>query len=127
MKCIYCQTKAGFFKRLCADCAKLVETVNNLPTSFGYRDLLDALLGTGVGAVKIERFLDRDLDGSGSVNDQVTARMTNEVMAGLGQPSHMSGTDVKKVREDIAAGRAPSLTDQEVVHHHDPQDPTHKH
>ena len=117
MRCLYCQTKAGFFKRLCPDCLRLVAVVRGLPPSFGYRELLDRLLETGVTTEKIERFLDTDTDGSGSVNDQITARMTNEVMAGLGQPSHMAAPEVKKVREDISRGKAPSSTDQEVVNY----------
>lgn len=119
MRCIFCQEKAGFFKKACPDCTKLTETVKALPPSFGYRTLLDALLATGVAPVKIEKFLDADIGGQGSLNDQITARMTNEVMAGLGQPSHMTAPDVKNVRKDIAEGHAPSLVDHEVLHHSD--------
>lgn len=118
MKCLYCQSKAGFFKRICPDCLKLVEVVKALPPSFGYRELLDQLLAVHVPTEKIEKFLDTDVDGSGSVNDQITARMTNEVMAGLGQPSHMTARDVKKVRGEITQGKAPSQTDGEVTDYH---------
>lgn len=115
MRCVYCQTKAGFFKRFCPDCAKLIAVVKGLPPSFGYRELLDSLLATGISPEKVEKFLDTDLDGTGSINDQITARMTNEVMAGLGQPSHMTARDVKKVKDDIAAGKSPSKVDEEVT------------
>lgn len=115
MKCIYCQEKAGFFKRICPDCLKLVALLKEAPSSFGYRELLDHLLATDVPTEKIEKFLDSDVDGQGSINDQITARMTNEVMASLGQPSHMTATDVKKVRQDIAEGKSPSKVDQEVT------------
>lgn len=114
MKCIYCKEKAGLFKRICIDCLKLVEIVKKLPPSFGYRELLDSLFETNVSNQKIQTFLDTDVDGHGSVNDQITARMTNEVMSSLGQPSHMTSIDVKKVRQDIAEGRAPSVVDKEV-------------
>lgn len=117
MNCIYCQTRAGLLKRLCPDCAKLVDVANALPPSFGYRELLDSLMATGASTDKIEKFLMTDIDGRGSINDQITARMTNEVMAGLGQPSHMSSLDVKKVRQQIAEGKPPSLVDQEVVNY----------
>jgi hypothetical protein len=121
MKCVYCRERAGFFKRICRDCDKLVETVRSVHSQadreggFGYRELLDTLLATGVDGAKIEKFLDADVDGRGSVNDQITARMTNQIMESLGQPSQMKGTDVKKVRQDIAEGRAPSKTDTEVT------------
>lgn len=113
MKCIYCQEKAGFFKRFCHDCSKLVAIIKRAPSSFGYRELLDQLLATDVPSEKIEKFLDTDSDGTGSLNDQITARMTNQVMTSLGQPSQMTSRDVKQVRKDILEGRAPSLTDKE--------------
>ena len=121
MKCVYCQERAGFFKRVCRDCDHLVETVRALHSQadreggFGYRDLLDTLIATGIDHAKIEKFLDADVDGRGSVNDQITARMTNQIMESLGQPSQMTGKGVKQVRKDIAEGRAPSQVDQEVV------------
>ena len=113
MKCVYCQTRAGLLKKICSDCNKLITALNAAPPSFGYRELLDTLIATGALHTKIEKFLDADLDGQGTINDRITARMTNEVMAGLGQPSSMTGKDVKKVRQDIVEGRAPSLTDHE--------------
>ncbi|HEX5037572.1 MAG TPA: hypothetical protein VFX30_10475 [bacterium] len=121
MKCAYCEEKAGFFKRVCKDCDRLVETVKEIhgraerEGGFGYRDLLDTLIATGIDHAKIEKFLDADVDGRGSVNDQITARMTNQIMESMGQPSQMTGKDVKKVRKDIAEGKAPSQTDAEVV------------
>lgn len=118
MNCVYCHERAGFFKRFCQDCRKLIAVMRHAPDSFGYRELLDQLLATDVSTDKIETFLHKDLDGRGSLNDQITARMTNQIMASLGQPSAMTGPDVKKVKEDMAAGRAPSQVDQEVVSHH---------
>jgi hypothetical protein len=121
VKCVYCQERAGFFKRVCKDCDRLVDTVKEIhgqaerEGGFGYRELLDTLIATGVDHAKIEKFLDADVDGRGSVNDQITARMTNQIMESMGQPSQMSGKDVKKVRKDIAEGKAPSQTDAEVV------------
>jgi len=115
MKCVYCRERAGFFKRICGDCDTLVETVKAMAPSFGYREFLDTLLATGIDPQKIEKFLDADVDGRGTVNDHITARMTNQIMESLGQPSQMSSKDVKKVRSDIAEGRAPSAVDQEVT------------
>ena len=115
MKCIYCREGAGFLKRTCPDCLKLVEAFNSLNPSFGFRELLDTLFATGVPNGKIELFLDSDAGGSGSLRDRITARMTNEVMTSLGQPSHLKGEDVQKVRRDIAQGKAPSRLDAEVI------------
>ena len=118
MKCAYCQEKAGFFKRTCSDCQQLVTIISTAPDSFGYRELLEKLIETGVASEKIEKFLDTDVQGGGTINDQITARMTNEIMTSLGQPSTLSGTEVKKVREDIAAGNPPSAQDHDHEHEH---------
>lgn len=115
MKCVYCQMRAGFFKRICPECDKMVETVQKMPASYGYRELLDTLLATGIDPRKIEKFLDADVDGRGSVNDHVTARMTNQIMESLGQSSQMTSQGVKQVRKDIAGGKAPSQVDAEVT------------
>ncbi len=119
MRCLYCQEKAGFFKKICPDCSKLIHAFESLPKTYGYSQLLDQLLATEVPTQKIEKFLDTDVigEGQGTLNDQITARMTNEVMAGLGQPSNMTGEAVQQVRKDIAEGRAPSLTDKEHLEH----------
>jgi phage tail tape-measure protein len=93
----------------------LVAAVNHLQKNFGYRELLDALFATGVSNEKISLFLEKDVDRYGSLHNRVLARMTNEVMGALGQPSKMSAEDVKKVRRQIEEGKSPSLTDQEVV------------
>ena len=115
MRCAYCQAKAGFFKRTCSDCIRLADALNTLSPSFGFRELLDKLMETGVANERIDRFLNADLDGSGSIQEHVTARMTNEVMAALGQPSHLKGDDVKRVKKLMEAGKPPSKTDEEVV------------
>lgn len=118
MKCVYCDEKAGLFKRICTDCRRMADVFKKLPPSFGFRELLDQLFETGISNEKIDRFLQADVDGRGSIQDHMTARMTNEVMAALGQPSQMKGADVKKVRQMVAEGKAPSATDQEVVDYH---------
>lgn len=115
MKCVYCQGKAGLFKRICADCRRLADVFKSLPASYGFRELLDRWMATGVSNEKIDRFLNADVDGGGSIQDHLTARMTNEVMGALGQPSHMKAQDVKKVKQMVAEGKPPSETDEEVV------------
>ena len=117
MKCVYCQEKSGFLRRFCQDCQKVLDVIRKAPSSFGYRELLDQLLSTTVAPTKIEKVLDTDLDGAGSINDHLTARMTNEIMTSLGQPTNMTGPAVKQVRHDIQAGKAPSQMDHEVIGH----------
>lgn len=105
-KCIYCQDASGLLSQVCKDCRKLIAAYKTLGTSFGYRELLDSLLATEVDENKIERFLDADPDGSGSLNQQVTARMTNELMGAMGQESHMTANDVKDVEESVKRGES---------------------
>lgn len=101
--CCYCRSKSGFFKKVCPDCLKLKEAFRQLEASgsFGYNELLDTLLATGVSTDRIDKFLETDIDGKGSFRNRVTARMTNEVMGSLGIPSDMKPEDVKKVRESM--------------------------
>ncbi len=93
----------------------MIQVMQSAPESFGYRELLDRLMATDVPTAKIQTFLDKDMDGKGSLNDQLTARMTNQIMASLGQPSFMTADGVKKVKDDIVAGRPPSLMESDVV------------
>ena len=96
--------------------------MHELPTSFSFNDLLNVLMATGSNQEKIEKFLEADPYHEGSLRNQVTARMTNEVMQGLGQPSDMDAKKVRQVRDDIAAGRLPSFAEQEVADIHQLKD-----
>jgi len=118
MKCLFCDDKAGFLKRICPDCIKMGQSIAGLRPHFSYSELLDALIHTGVTQEKIEKFLEADPYHEGSFRNQVTARMTNEVMAGLGIPSDMDAKKVSQVRDDIAAGKLPSFEEQEVADIH---------
>lgn len=104
--CVYCKYRSGLISQVCRDCRKLIAAVKKLPEDFGYRQLLDTLLETKVDPDKIGSFLDADPDSKGSLNQQITARMTNQLMTDLGQPSKMSAKDVKEVQEKIARGES---------------------
>ncbi len=114
MRCIFCHEKAGFFKRICPDCIKLGQSVQELPPSFSFNDLLNGMMATGATQEKIEKFLEADPYQEGSLRNQVTARMTNEVMAGLGIPSDMDFKGVAQVRKDLSEGKLPSFEEQEI-------------
>ena len=61
--------------------------------------MLDFLAATGVPRHAIERFLEADPDGRGSVRDQIAADMTNQLLEALGQRGRQSVADVKRIRE----------------------------
>jgi hypothetical protein len=61
--------------------------------------MFDSLMATGVPRHTIERFLDADPDGQGSVRDQIAAEMTNQLLEGLGQRARQSVADVQRIRK----------------------------
>ena len=83
-QCVYCGERAGLFGRVCGDCKKLLARVDELRGNVGFGQFLDGLAETGVAKEKIVKFLDADPDGKGSVQDQVTAEMTSELMKVMG-------------------------------------------
>lgn len=100
-RCAYCGEGTGFWSRLCADCKKLMACVQELKGKVGYGDFLDGLERTGVAKEKIMVFLKADPDGSGSIQDQVTAEMTTELMKIMGISGRQTAEEVKRIRDTI--------------------------
>ena len=61
--------------------------------------MMDAFIATGAARAHVERFLEADPDGAGSIRDQIAADMTNALLHALGQPARQSAADVKRLRE----------------------------
>ncbi len=99
-KCLYCQEKAGWFKAVCVDCTQMLKALQDLGTGFSFRDLLDKLMATSATNAKIEKFLEADIRGQGSIRDLITARMTNELAQTVGQPTDTDAQKVKRIREE---------------------------
>jgi hypothetical protein len=97
-KCVYCGEGAGFFGRVCGDCKKLLACVQELRGKVSYGQFLDGLERTGVNKEKILVFLQADPDGKGSVQDQVTAQMTTELMNVMGISGRQTPEEVKRIR-----------------------------
>ncbi|MCP5468281.1 MAG: hypothetical protein H7A32_03340 [Deltaproteobacteria bacterium] len=97
--CIYCQCKAGLLKKTCQDCLEMLEVIKKLGDHFSFRELLDGLMATSVSNEKIEKFLETDINGQGSIRDMITARMTNDLARTMGQETDMSPQKVKTIRE----------------------------
>lgn len=70
----------------------------------GYGDFLSGLEETGVAPEKIMVFLRADPDRKGSIQDQVTAQMANELLAVMGVRERQSPEDVKRIRETSEKG-----------------------
>src|ERR687896_2644074 len=101
-QCGYCGENAGMLARTCADCKKLLARVQELRGHVGYGEFLDGLERTGIAKEKILRFLQADPDGSGSIQDQVTAEMTTELMKVMGIPGRQTAEEVKRIRSTPA-------------------------
>jgi len=97
-QCIYCGDRAGLLARICADCKKLLACVEELRGKVGYGEFLDGLEQTGVAKEKIMTFLKADPEGKGSVQDQVTAEMTSELMKVMGIAGKQTPGEVKRIR-----------------------------
>ncbi len=100
-ECPYCHERVGFFAKLCSDCKKLLARVDELRGKVSYGQFLDGLERTGVAKDKILRFLQADPDGKGSVQDQVTAEMTSELMKVMGISGRQTAQEVKRIRDGV--------------------------
>jgi hypothetical protein len=100
-QCVYCGERAGLLARICADCKRLLECVDSLRGKVGYGEFLDGLEQTGVAKEKILAFLKADPDGNGSVQDQVTAEMTTELMKVMGIAGKQTPQAVKRIRDYV--------------------------
>jgi hypothetical protein len=87
--------------RICADCKKLLARVQELRGRVGYGEFLDGLESTGVAREKIITFLKADPDGRGSIQDQVTAEMTTELMRIMGIAGRQTTQEVKRIRGHV--------------------------
>jgi len=100
-QCVYCRERTGLFARVCADCKKLLARVQDLRGKVGYGQFLDGLEQTGIGKEKILAFLQADPDGKGSIQDQVTAEMTTELMKVMGISGQQTAQEVKRIRSTV--------------------------
>jgi hypothetical protein len=100
-QCRYCGERAGLVATVCGDCKKLLACVEELRGKVGYGEFLDGLERTGVAKEKIIVFLKADPDGKGSVQDQVTAEMTTELMNIMGIAGKQTPQAVKQIRQFV--------------------------
>lgn len=100
--CIYCQEPAGWLVKVCGDCKKLMARADELRGKVSYGRFLDGLEATGVAQEKILKFLQADPQGKGSLQDQVTAEMTTELMRVMGISGRQTPQEVKRIRDSIS-------------------------
>lgn len=71
----------------------------------GLSQLMDELIATGLPKPQIKHFLEADPHGNGSIMDQITAQLTNNLAEGMGVKSKdMTAQDVQKIKQSPATG-----------------------
>lgn len=100
-QCVYCADRAGLFGRVCADCKKLLARVAELRGKVSFGQFLDGLERTGIAKEKLVKFLHADPEGKGSIQDQVTAEMTTELMNVMGISGRQTAQEVKRIRASV--------------------------
>ena len=100
-QCVYCGDGSKLWSRICPDCKRLLARVNELRGAVGFGEFLDGLEQTGISREKIMTFLKADPDGRGSVQDQVTAEMTTELMKVMGISGQQTAEEVKRIRHSV--------------------------
>ena len=84
-KCIYCGEQCRIvWDAFAAIVRSFSPASTNCAAMSAYGQFLDGLEQTGIDKEKILVFLQADPDGKGSVQDQVTAEMTTELMKVMG-------------------------------------------
>ena len=99
MKCRYCQDRASWFRRVCADCQRLLVIYTAHKGQIGLLQFLDLFIETGLSREKVEAFMNADPKGEGSVKDQITADMSTELLGAMGVNVPQTARDVKNLRD----------------------------
>lgn len=98
MRCRYCSESAGWWRRRCRECYRLERVfTNNRGADMG--TMMDLFIATGAPRSKLERFLDRDPTGNGTVRDQIAADMANQLLGALGRYDRQTAKDVNRIRK----------------------------
>ncbi len=91
-------------RRRCDDCTTLLGIYADSRGDVGLSELLDRFIATGIPRAKIETVLASDPDGQGILRDQITADMSNRLLAAMGVAGRQTAADVKRLREQGGGG-----------------------
>jgi len=104
MRCIYCHERAGFIRRVCKPCAKVVAIVDRSGGEVGLAGLVDIFIEEGLTREQVDVVLDAQIGTEPTIRDRLTSNLTNVLMRNLGMPGRQSPEDVKRVRTAMHAG-----------------------
>jgi hypothetical protein len=104
MHCIYCRTRAGFIRKVCGPCAKVVAIVDRAGGQVGLATLVDVFIEEGLTREQVDVVLDAQIGAEPTIRDRLTSNMTNVLMRNLGMPGRQSPQDVMRVRTAMRSG-----------------------
>lgn len=79
----------------------------------GFSQLLDELIATHIAKDHIKNFLESNHSGQGSILDQITASLTNNLAEGIGvKKVNLSARDVEKIRTNPTGAVSQKPLDQ---------------
>lgn len=104
MRCVYCSQRAGFLRRVCTPCAKVVAIVERAGGEVGMIGLVDIFVAEGLTREQVDVVLDAQVGDGPTIRDRLTSSMTNVLMRNLGMPGRQSPEDVMKVRTAMRGG-----------------------
>jgi hypothetical protein len=82
----------------------VIEIIDDSAERVGWTGLVDILADEGLTRAQVDVVLDAEVGGAPTLRDQLTSRMANELMRGLGMPGRQSPEDVRRVRQAMASG-----------------------
>ena len=104
MRCIYCHERAGFIRRVCTPCAKVVAIVDRSGGEVGLAGLVDIFIEEGLAREQVDVVLDAQIGTEPTIRDRLTSNLTNVLMRNLGMPGRQSPEDVKRIRTAMTSG-----------------------
>jgi hypothetical protein len=104
MRCLYCHDWAGLIRKVCPTCSSVVGVVQRVAGQVGWTELVDEFAAAGLTQAQVGRVLDAEVGDRPALRDELTAKMANALMRGLGMPGRQSPEDVQRVRRAATAG-----------------------
>jgi hypothetical protein len=119
MRCVYCHMRAGLWRKICPVCAKVIAVIDDAAGRVGWSELVDTFVAQGLTRDQVDRVLDAEVAGAPTFRDQLTSRMANALMQGLGMPGRQSPEDVRRVRLGLAGGGAEAQPEADWAEKHE--------
>ena len=70
MRCVYCSERAGFIRRVCTPCAKVVAIVDRAGGEVGLAGLVDIFVAEGLTREQVDVVLDAQVGSEPTIRDR---------------------------------------------------------